>query len=126
MVLVTVVMACCAKARSAILRLFSAIRMFRRVMSRPTPCRSCWEKLMPMVDCTEGSKRLNGEVEDERVLSQKTLSVVPVEKPCENAVLKLLWWTPSAAIPLVPVPEPEVRGLFTAIRALVIEMLCVR
>src|SRR5882724_13602566 len=106
MVLVTVVMACCAKARSAILRLFSAIRILRRVTLRPVPCRSCWEKLMPIEDCTAGSNKLNVEVEDERVLSQKTLTVVPVEKPWEKPVLKMLWWMPRDAIPLVPVPAP--------------------
>src|SRR5579863_3349813 len=81
---------------------------------------------MPIEDCTAGSKKLNGEVEDERVLSQKTLSVVPVEKPWEKPVLKMLWWMPRDAIPLVPVPAPEVSGLFTGINPLVMETFCVR
>jgi len=49
------------------------------------PAEVAGRKLMPMVDCTDGSKRFKRwKFEDERVLSQKTLSVVPVEKPCEN------------------------------------------
>jgi len=45
---------------------------------------------MPIEDCTEGSNRLNEEVDEERLLSQKTLRVVPVEKPWEKPVLKML------------------------------------
>ena len=72
MVFVTVVMACCAKARSAILRLFSVMMMLRRLTKRPAPARSCCWKPIVREDCTYGLKKFAA-VEEERVLSHATL-----------------------------------------------------
>src|SRR5215469_12252426 len=104
MVLVTVVMACWAKAQSAILRLFLAIMMFRRLTVRPKPLSSCWEKLTVSADCTAGLKRFAEALELLRVLFQLAVKLVPVSKPRVNELLNCKLWL-TRRVRLVPVPE---------------------
>src|SRR5580700_8303276 len=113
MVLVTVVMACCVKAQSAILRLFLAIRMFRLLTARPNPLSNCCWKPTKIEDCTEGLNKFAAEVEELRVLSNVVKNVVPVWKPWEYCVLKVEVCNVNLASDESPVPVPEVRGLLT-------------
>src|SRR5258708_7482396 len=113
MVLVTVVMACCVKAQSAILRLFLAMRMLRVLTERPKPFNNCCENPAKIVEDTEGLNKFAAEVEEFRVLSHAVKKVVPVWKPWANVVLKVEVCTVSLASPESPVPVPEVRGLLT-------------
>src|SRR5271165_2300211 len=83
MVLVTVVMACCMNTRSAILRLFLAMMMLRRLTSKQQPLSSCWEMVAVSDEVTDGFKRLAVGLLEPRLLSQATLKVVPEVNPCE-------------------------------------------
>ena len=78
LVFVIVVMACCANCRSVIFRLFVAIRILRVFGSSPNPFRSCWEIPAKSVDCTDGLKMLNVEVDELRVLFHDAKRPVPV------------------------------------------------
>src|SRR5260370_16522488 len=113
MVFVTVVMACCVKAQSAILRLFLAMRMFRVLIERPKPFSSCCWNPAKIEDCTEGLNKLAADVEEVRVLSNVVKKVVPVWKPWEYCVLKVEVCNTSLASAASPVPVPEMRGLLT-------------
>src|SRR5216684_9411536 len=113
MVFVTVAMACCVNAQSAILRLFLAMRMLRVLTERPNPFSNCCWNPTKIEDCTEGLNRLAAEVEEERVLSQMEKKVVPVWKPWEYCVLKVEVCNASLLSATSPVPVPEVRGLLT-------------
>src|SRR5450432_577397 len=115
MVLVTVVMACAMKTRSAILRLFLAIMMLRRPMKVPKPLRSCWLNPAVSEDCTLGLKKLAEEPEEERVLSQATLMVVPGLKLWLYATLKMEAWECKPVRLLAPTPVPDKKGLLTAV-----------
>src|SRR5215475_2217075 len=112
MVLVIVVIACWAKARSAILRLFFAMRMLR-VFTEPKPFSNCCEKPTNNEDCTDGLNKFASDVEELRVLSQAPNRVVPVWNPSLNCVLNVEVWSVSRESAEMPVPVPEVRGLFT-------------
>src|SRR5256885_9904538 len=110
MVLVTVVMACWAKAKSASLRLFLAMRMFRRFAKVPKPFRSCCDKPTTSAEETSGLKKLNAEPEDERRLFHAIVRFVPVVNPCETLLLNCeVWVTSDAAV--AEVPTPEMNGL---------------
>src|SRR5450631_916796 len=92
MVLVTVVMAWAMKTRSAILRLLLAIMMLRRPTKVTKPLRSCWLNPAVREDCTLGLKKLAEEPEEERVLSQARLMVVPGLKLWLYPRLKIVAW----------------------------------
>src|ERR1700674_1099990 len=113
MVFVTVVMACCVKAQSAILRLFFAMRMLRVLTERPKPFSNCCWKPAKIEEVTEGLKRFAAEVDEFRVLSQVVKNVVPVWNPWAYCVLKVEVCTVSLASAESPVPVPEVSGLLT-------------
>src|SRR5258708_5671149 len=105
MVLVMVVMACWANARSAILRLFSAMMMLRRFTERPNPANNCCCSDKTICDCTSGLKKLAA-FEEARVLFQAMDMDVPVSKFFWNAVLYSAVWDSKANIPefLIAVP----------------------
>src|ERR1700730_2436828 len=115
MALVTVVIACWVNARSAIFRLFLAIRMFRRLAKKPKPFRSCCENETVRDEVTSGLKKLNAELDDWRELFQVTFMVVPLEKPCEYCVLYWAACETRLAAVAVLVPVPEMKGLFTGV-----------
>src|SRR5208282_1588866 len=118
MVFVTVVMACCANAQSAILRLFLAMRILRVLTAIPKPFSNCCWKPSEMVVCTAGLKRLKIELVELRVLFQETNKLVPLWKPCEYWKLYCELWEnkPGGVVREdVPVPVPEVSGLFTGV-----------
>src|SRR5260370_13947348 len=111
MVFVTVLIACCVKAQSAILRLFLAMRMFLVPTERPNPFSDCCWNAAKIVDCTEGVKRLALKDAEFRVLSHAVKKRVPVENPWAYCTLKIEVWVARAASEETPVPVPEVRGL---------------
>src|SRR5215467_12321977 len=111
MVFVTVVMACCVNAQSAILRLFLAMRMLRKLTSRPKPLSNCCWKPAKIDDWTDGLNRFACEDEDDRVLFQVAKSVVPVAKPSLNCVLNWEVWVTRLESVDTPVPVPDVSGL---------------
>src|SRR5580704_11691201 len=115
MVLVTVVMACCAKAQSAILRLFFAMRILRVFTAIPKPFNSACVKPIVKVDCTAGLKRLAVEVELVRVLFQLTNKLVPVSKPRDTWLLNCVVWVWRVVRVATPVPVPEMNGLLTGV-----------
>src|SRR5580658_9246682 len=115
MVFVIVVMACCAKAQSAILRLFLAMRMLRVLTAMPKPFKSAWEKPIVRVDCTAGLKKFSVEFELLRVLFQLMLRFVPVSKFWEYCVLNWVVWLTRFNSPATPVPE--MNGLLTGVKA---------
>src|SRR5882672_1920318 len=127
MALVTVVMACWAKAQSAILRLLLAMRIFRVFTERPKPLSNCCWNPTNIEDFTRRLNRLAAEVEEERVLSQKEKKVVPVWKPWEYCVLKVEVCNVSLANAESPVPVPEVRGLLTGtLRSSMLRVVVIR
>ena len=77
-VFVIVVIACCENARSAILRLFFAMRMLRVFTFVPNPFSSCCERPTKIDDCTDGLNKFAGDVDELRVLSHAVKNVVPV------------------------------------------------
>ena len=77
MVFVIVVIACCAKAQSAILRLFFAMRMLRVHKVLPKPFKSGCEIEIESDEFTSGLKKL-AMLELLRVLFQFTVRLVPV------------------------------------------------
>src|SRR5712664_4805743 len=89
MVFVTVVMACCVKAQSAIFRLLLAMRIFRVLTALPKPFSNCCWKPAKIVVVTEGLNKFAAELEELRELSQAAKSVVPVWKPWEYCVLNI-------------------------------------
>src|SRR5690242_12366416 len=113
MVFVTVLMACCVKAQSAILRLFFAMRILRVLTAVPKPLSNCCWNPTKIEDCTEGLNKFAADVEEERVLSQAAKKVVPVWRPWLNWVLKVEVCSVNLASEERPVPVPEVRGLLT-------------
>src|SRR5260370_7344406 len=125
MVFVTVVMACCVKVQSAVLRLFLAMRMFRVLIERQKPFSSCCWNPAKIEDCTEGLNRLAADVEEVRVLSNAAKKVVPVWKPWEYWVLKVEVCTVNLVRETSPVPVPEVRGLLTGMLRSSIETVVV-
>src|SRR5438105_133898 len=106
MVLVTVVMACWEKAKSASLRLFLAMRIFLRFANVPKPFRSCCETETTNAEETSGLKKLADGALEARELFQATVAVVPVENPCTTLLLYVAAWeNRDAAVALTPVPE---------------------
>src|SRR5712691_10762179 len=104
-------MACCANCKTVIFRLFLAIRMLRVFGRSPNPFRSCCEMHTKSVDCTDGLKILNAEVDELRVLFHDAKKPVPEWKPCEYCVL----YCAVCVVRLVKdvVPVPEMKGLLT-------------
>src|SRR5260370_28876084 len=99
MVFVTVVMACWAKAQSAILRLFLAMRMFRVFTERPKPLSNCCVNPAKIADVTEGLNKFAAEVEEFRVLSNAGKNVVSDWKPWVNWLLHVAVFNGSLACP---------------------------
>src|SRR5580658_4559440 len=123
-VFVMVVMACCAKAQSAILRLFFAMRMLRVFTEIPKPFKSGWEKPIVRVDCMAGLKKFSDELELLRVFSQLMLMLVPVTKFCEYCVLNSEVWVSRSSSPVTPVPD--MNGLLTGVEASLMSMVPAR
>src|ERR1700722_2196367 len=123
MVLVTVVMAWLTKTRSAILRLFLAIRMLRRPTKYPKPFKSCCENPAESEDCTLGLKKLAPDVEEERVLFQAIFMVVPGVKLCWYAASKIVECACKPCKVLVPTPVPERNGLFIGVVSELMEVV---
>src|SRR5205814_10202342 len=109
MVFVTVVMACPVKARSAILRLFLAMRMLRVLTERPNPFSNCCWNPTKIEDCTEGLNKLAPEAEEERVLSQVVKKAVPDCKPWATWEMKVVAGRGSVSCDASSVPVPASR-----------------
>src|SRR5882762_349446 len=100
---------------SAILRLFLAIRMLRRLTAKPKPFSNCWLTTRYSDDCTAGLKEFTGELEELRVLSQATVTLAPEVKPCDT--LKLYWAVWLCRPVSAEVPVPEINGLLIGMRS---------
>src|SRR6266436_9907 len=124
MVFVTVVMACCAKAKSAILRLFFAMRMLRVFTETPKPFKRGCVKETDSVDETAGLKKLAAG-EDWRLLFQVTLTFVPVRKVSVNWLLYCAECDTTAPTTAAE-PVPERKGLLIGVSTSENETLLVR
>ena len=61
--------------------------MFRRLTYRPKPFNNCCCTVTTSADDTSGLKKLNVEPDEERVLFQASVPVVPVENPSVTLLL---------------------------------------